>query len=59
MGLEGRTRILVTHDLERASALADTAVVLAAGRVAARLDGDALSLESLGQAVRSAPEATM
>ena len=41
---------------ERAAALADSAVVLAAGRVAARLDGDALSLESLSQAVRNAPE---
>ena len=58
MGSEGRTRILATHDLERAAALADTAIVLAAGRVAARLDGDALSLEALSQAVRSAPEAT-
>lgn len=39
---EGRAVVLVTHDLLRASEIADEAVVLVAGEVALRAHGDAL-----------------
>lgn len=38
-----RSLVIVTHDLRRAAELADTALVLAAGRVFRQLAGDALS----------------
>jgi heme exporter protein A len=44
---EGRALVLVTHDLERASALADTALILLAGRVVERATGDGLALAAL------------
>jgi ABC-type sulfate/molybdate transport systems ATPase subunit len=44
---EGRAVVLVTHDLGRASAVADTAVILLAGRVAHVATGDELSRDAL------------
>ena len=52
-----RAVLLVTHDVVRAVELADLAVVLLAGRIAARLEGAALSTASLEEAYTSASDA--
>ncbi len=43
----GQALILVTHELDHASALADRAVVLRAGRIVARIDADGLAPDRL------------
>ena len=44
---EGRALVLVTHDLERASTIADSAVILLAGRVAHVATGEDLARDAL------------
>ncbi len=53
---DGRTLVLVTHDLARAAELADAALVLVAGRVAQRAEGAALAPEELERAYLAALE---
>jgi len=55
---EGRTLLLVTHDLARASALADEVVILLHGRVVHHASGDALSAAALEESYRAALEDT-
>ncbi len=43
----GQTLVLVTHELDRAAALADAAIVLRGGRIVARLAGDDLEPDRL------------
>jgi len=45
----GQALILVTHELDHAAALADSAIVLRAGRVVARIGGDDLAPDRLPQ----------
>jgi len=51
---DGRTLVLTTHDVERASALCDAAFVLERGRVVHRAEGPDLAREALEHAVLSA-----
>ena len=51
------TLVLVTHDLARAAALADRALVLVRGRVAYASDGAPQSAVELERAYRSALDA--
>jgi ABC-type multidrug transport system ATPase subunit len=51
---EGRTLVLVTHELAVASALADSAIVLARGRVVHRAEGASLSAAALDVAYLAA-----
>ena len=51
---DGRSAVLVTHDLRQVSELADAVVVLAAGLVVHRGEGDALALEELERSYLSA-----
>jgi heme exporter protein A len=53
---QGRTVVLVTHELSHVSALADAALVLARGRVVHRAVGDALSASVLDAAYLAAVE---
>jgi heme ABC exporter ATP-binding subunit CcmA len=53
---DGRTLVLVTHDLARASELADAALVLVGGRVAQRAEGAGLAPEDLERAYLAALE---
>ncbi len=50
----GRTLVLVTHELGRASALSDAAIVLSRGRVVHRADGAALAPAALEHAYLAA-----
>jgi len=52
----GRTLVLVTHDAARAAALADGAIVLAAGRIVFR-QGDGVDAAALERAVLAAGDA--
>ncbi len=51
---EGRTCVLATHDLARAGAVADRALVLSRGRVTHEARGAPLAAESLERAYRAA-----
>ena len=53
---EGRAVVLVTHHLERASEVADQAVVMLAGRVVHRATGEALARDALERAYATALE---
>ncbi len=53
----GRSVVLVTHDLGRAVALSDRAVVLARGRALRSLEGDSLRLATLEEAYAEAEAA--
>ena len=53
---DGRSALLVTHDLRHASELADAVVVMSRGEVVYRAEGDALVLESLERSYLSAVE---
>jgi heme ABC exporter ATP-binding subunit CcmA len=44
---DGHALVLVTHDVREAAALADAAVILVAGRIARRCQGDELAAERL------------
>jgi len=54
----GRTIVLVTHDVERALRAADSAIVLAAGRIALALRCDASHASEIEQAYLAASEAS-
>jgi heme exporter protein A len=56
LGGEGRTLVLVTHELTVASALADVAIVLARGRIVHRAEGAELSPSVLDAAYVRAVE---
>jgi heme exporter protein A len=53
---DGRSALLVTHDLRRASELADAILVIAQGKAVHRAEGDALALETLERDYLSALE---
>ncbi len=44
---EGRTLLLVTHEIARAASLADAVLMLARGRIVFRADGEAIGAEAL------------
>jgi ABC-2 type transport system ATP-binding protein len=48
---EGRTVVLVSHDLARAAELADAALVLRRGRVALEAEGTSLTPDALADAL--------
>ena len=54
---EGRTSVVVTHEVRQAAALADQAIVLARGRVEHRVSGEQLEVETLEAACQQAAAA--
>jgi biotin transport system ATP-binding protein len=54
---DGRSAVLVTHDLRRVSELADAVVVIAGGLAVHRGEGDALATEILEREYLAAVEA--
>jgi heme exporter protein A len=59
MRSEGRALVLVTHDVARAAANADTALVLIAGRIVHRAQGSELEPDRLERAYADALEAEL
>ena len=57
LGEQGRTCVLVTHELHQASRLAQQALVLVDGRVAHRAEGAELERDALEEAYARATEA--
>ena len=45
----GQSWLLVTHEVERAAMLADTALIILRGQVAERLTGDELTPQNLSE----------
>jgi ABC-type multidrug transport system ATPase subunit len=53
---QGQSWILVTHEVERAATLADSALLVIGGRIVQEIRGSSLSPETLGAAYKSALE---
>ena len=53
---DGRTLVVVTHEIQEAAAIADAALVLARGRLVHRAEGEAIARGGLEDAARLALE---